>query len=340
MEQYEENVYKIAFSAMSQYIGAMSLKRKGVKRLKVSWLLLILIPASIVWLLNVSRPGTELIACPDTCAKKVDHSDEVDPIHILSLNMLHGFPNFTHLEERTSLLSAEIGRLGIDIVLLQEVPWTNEHGQIAQQLAEQHGFNYVYLRANGNRKLIGFEEGLAILSQYPLKNLSFTELRPVAGFFENRMALHATAETPQGNIDLFVTHLTNGKASINASQTESLLSFVQKEAQDAALVAGDFNAVADSPQILHLTNVWQDSFHLLNPNDSGASCCVTDLSNSPASELQVRVDYVFMVPGTRQLLNILAIEQVFAEPFAVANGRLWLSDHAGLLATVTIEQIP
>jgi endonuclease/exonuclease/phosphatase family metal-dependent hydrolase len=251
--------------------------------------------------------------------------------------MLHGFPNFANLEQRTALLNGEIGRLAVDIVLLQEVPWTNEHGQIVEQLAEQNGFNYVYLRANGNRRLIGFEEGAAILSRYPLKNLSFAELQPVAGFFENRIVLHANVETPQGNIDLFVTHLTHGKESINAAQTEALLTFVQNTANFPAIVSGDFNAVEDSPQILKLAEVWQDSYRLTYPNDPGETCCVTDLTNSPPNDLQERLDYFFLVQRAGEMITTLKIERVFAEPFAVANGRLWLSDHAGLLATVTIE---
>ena len=317
----------------------MKQEQKLKSRRWLKWLALIMLLAFGIWQLNVSKPGTEIIGCPVDCALEVE-ALQTEPLHILSFNMLHGFPDFTYLEQRTTLLMQEIGRLDLDIVLLQEVPWTKEHGHIAQKLAQQGGFNYAYLRANGNRALIGFEEGSVILSRYPLTNMSFTELRPPATFYENRIVIHATVEGPQGPVDLFVTHLTHGKDTVNEAQTESLIAFVQEEAMYPAIVAGDFNAVEDSPQIMKLANIWQDSYRLAHPDDSGETCCVTNLINSSANELQTRVDYLFLMPTAKQTFNVIDIQRLFAEPFETANGRLWLSDHAGLLATIAIESQP
>lgn len=110
---------------------------------------------------------------------------------------------------------------------------------------------------------------MAIFSQYPLKQISYTELQPVAGLFENRVVLHATVETPHGDIDLFVTHLTSSKASVNAAQVESLLAFVQTEATHPAIIAGDFNAVESSPQMIRLAEIWHDSYRLAHPHEPG-----------------------------------------------------------------------
>ncbi|GJM40713.1 MAG: hypothetical protein DHS20C20_09950 [Ardenticatenaceae bacterium] len=288
---------------------------------------------------NVSKPGSEVVACPVGCSVETDPPIQ-GPLRILSLNMLHGHPDFAFLDQRIELLSQEIGRLEVDIVLLQEVPWNRKHGQTAQQLAEQGGFNYAYYRANGNLSLIGFEEGSTILSRFPLENISFAELLPRAGFFENRIVLHATALTPQGPLDLFVTHLTDGMESVNAAQIESLLAFVQNEAKHPAIVAGDFNAVEDSPQIIKLVGLWQDSYRLANPEAVGATCCVVNLSNGSAAGLQKRIDYLFLAPEADRAITEVEITRVFAEPFKIANGTLWLSDHAGLLATINIESRP
>jgi endonuclease/exonuclease/phosphatase family metal-dependent hydrolase len=86
-------------------------------------------------------------------------------MRILSLNMLHGHPRFVDLTSRLDLIATEITRLGADIIMLQEVPWTLQHGNAAAWLAEQTGMNYLYLRANGGRWTIFFEEGEAILSR-------------------------------------------------------------------------------------------------------------------------------------------------------------------------------
>lgn len=296
----------------------------------------VLLLAAGLFFLNISKPGSSPVACPSACAAE-KFSTANKPLRILSLNMFHGHPDFTQFEQRTALLSQEIGRLAPDILLLQEVPWVSQHALMAQQLAEQNGFNYVYLRANGNHQLIGFEEGVAIFSQYPLKQISYTELQPVAGLFESRIVLHATVETPHGDIDLFVTHLTSNKASVNAAQVESLLAFVQTEATHPAIIAGDFNAVEDSPQMIKLAEIWQDSYRLAYPDELGPTCCISDLVNSPTTELQERVDYLFLAPIGTNGLNLVTVDQVFAEPVTAVNGRLWLSDHAGILATIQVE---
>ena len=157
------------------------------------------------------------------------------------------------------------------------------------------GLNYVYLRANGNRWAILFEEGEAILSRYPLRGVSFVELEPRAGFFEHRVALKATAETPRGDVDIIVTHLTHGDPQVNRGQVEALKEFVERAAAGRpTIVAGDFNALEDSSQVAGLG--WIDTYRASNPDDPGLTCCVDDLAAGPAESLEKRIDYVFLVP--------------------------------------------
>lgn len=68
-------------------------------------------------------------------------------------------------------------------------------GNGAEYIAGETGLNYAYYRANGNRLAIFFEEREAILSRYPLTDISVTELKPQADFFEHRVVLRTTAET-------------------------------------------------------------------------------------------------------------------------------------------------
>jgi endonuclease/exonuclease/phosphatase family metal-dependent hydrolase len=280
------------------------------------------------WLLNVSRPGAWPEGCPEGCATASSRND--GPMRILSLNMRHGFPRFQHLDARLQLITAEIARLDPDMVCLQEVPW--HWGSAAQELAGRAEMNYIYLRANGNRRAILFEEGEAILSRFPLRDPVATALEPSAGFFEHRVALQATVSTPWGDLRVVSTHLTHGEPAINEAQAESLIAFVSGSSSvTPAVVAGDFNARQDSPQIGSLYAAgWIDTFRTAHPGEPGLTCCVDDLTDAD-QDLDRRIDYIFLIPGDGSF-SIVDSRVVFDQALPGGDGPLWASDHAGLLA--------
>jgi endonuclease/exonuclease/phosphatase family metal-dependent hydrolase len=282
------------------------------------------------WVLNASRPGSRAEGCAEGCATAAPRAE--GPLRVLSLNMLHGFPTFAHLSDRLDLIAAEIRRLDPDVVCLQEVPW--HWGSAARDLAERAGFNYLYLRANGNRWTILFEEGEAILSRYPLRDAAATELEGSAGFFEHRVALQATAVTPWGELRVVSTHLTHGDPAVNEAQAASLVAFVNAgNAGAPAVVAGDFNAVEDSPQIQMLRAVgWIDAYRAAHPDDPGATCCIDGVTD-PDQAHGKRIDYLFLVPGDEPV-SVLDSRIILNRPVPWGDGRLWASDHAGLLTTL------
>jgi hypothetical protein len=129
---------------------------------------------------NASKPGQEIEGCPRGCASISPNQDNV--LRVMSLNMLHGFPQFEAIQSRLDLIASEILRVEADIVCLQETPWSRQTASAAGYLSKMTALNYVYLRANGNRKVIFFEEGSAILSRYPLIGLTHKELEPVGRY--------------------------------------------------------------------------------------------------------------------------------------------------------------
>jgi len=300
-------------------------------------LLLAVALAVAVWVYNVSRPGAEAGGCPEGCALRTDRS--AGPLRVMSLNMLHGFPRFQRLRERLDLIAEEIRRQDPDIVCLQEVPWTPQLGSGAQYLAERAGMNHLYLRANGNRRAILFEEGEAILSRYPLYDVDFAELQPRAGFFEHRMVLGATAVTPWGEVRVFVTHLTNGDPEVNQAQAESLMTFVTGSRCDLAIVAGDFNATEDSWQIRDVGRQAVDTYRVAHPEEGGPTCCVDDLFSPGHESLDERIDYLFLLAPPQGGATVVSCERVFERPHWVSGDWLWASDHAGLLAGFCIDQL-
>lgn len=292
---------------------------------------LIVLALFAVWLLNVSTVGRP-IGCLEGCAAQGRERRE-GPLRVMSLNILHDFPDFAYLTERLDLIAEEIRRQDADIVCLQEVPWTPKLGDGARYLAERVGMNYLFLRANGNRSAILFEEGSAILSRYPLRDPAFAELKPQAGFFEHRIVLHATAVPPWGPLRVFVTHLTTGGEALNEGQVASLLAFVQATGSGPAVVAGDFNAREGSPQMQTLAREWIDAYRAANPADPGLTCCVDDLTRGPEEPLEERIDYLFLVPAGYEV-KVVAAQRVLDRPLPTQDGWLWASDHVGLMVAV------
>ncbi len=308
-------------------------RRQPSTILRYARLPLLLLGLAIIFALNASKPGTRVEGCPEGCATAGQRRD--GELRVMSLNMLHGYPRFAHLSARLDAIAEEIRRLDPDIVCLQEVPWTRRLGNGAQYLAERTGLNYLYLRANGNHRLIFFEEGEAIISRYPLHSPTFMELQPQAGLFEHRVVLHATASTQWGDVGVFVTHLTHGDDDVNRQQASSLLRFVTA-GRGPAIVAGDFNATEDSPQIQAITGQWIDTYRAATPEADEPTCCIDDLAGGPAERPKVRIDYVFLAPRPGGGLAVQSAQRVFDQPFAVAGGWLWASDHVGLLVTIDV----
>ncbi len=293
---------------------------------------LIVILLASVFLVNVSKAGRAPSGCPIGCSRSEIRDDNI--LRLMSLNVLHGYPEFAYLRQRMSLIAQEILELDVDIVALQEVPSTRGFEDGSQFLAMETGMNYLYLRANGNRPLIGFEEGIAILSKYDLVEPSFTELGPQAGFFEHRVALGVTSRTPQGDLDIVVSHLTNGDHELNLGQANNLEEFVLNTRKRPVIVAGDFNASENSAQIAHLSGQWTDVYRAYQAEDPGLTCCVNNLKAPPSEPLEERIDYVFLIQGTQGNIRIRDVELMANEPQSVDNGWLWLSDHIGLVVTL------
>jgi endonuclease/exonuclease/phosphatase family metal-dependent hydrolase len=288
-----------------------------------------LLVVGAAWVLHASRPGQRVGGCPEGCASLEPRKE--GPLRVLSFNVLHDFPRFRYLGSRLAHIVAAIRELDPDVICFQEVPW--HWGSAAQRLAEELGLNHVYIRANGNRWAILFEEGEAILSRYPLREAGFLELEPQAGFFQRRMVLRATADTPWGPLRVFATHLTHDNPAANRGQAASLAAFVARSGGGPAVVAGDFNAEEGEPQIRALG--WVDTYRQVHPDEPGYTCCVGDLTGGPDQVLDKRIDYLFFVPGEGQA-RIVSSRRVLDAPFGTAEGWRWPSDHAGVLSEIEL----
>lgn len=297
-----------------------------LKQRRLAWLLMAL-AALALWMLNASQPGAAVEGCLDGCATAARPDD--GSVRIVSLNILHDFPRFAYLPQRLDLIAAEIRRLDADIVLLQEAPWTWRVGSSAAYLGRATGLNYGFLRANGSRWALLFEEGEAILSRFPLRDVRFTELRPAEAPFQHRVALSARVDTAIGRLRVVSAHLANQNPAVNQEQASALARFVAAQ-PGPTIIGGDFNAAADSAAIRALQPAWVDSFAAVRPDDPGLTCCVDGLTAPPDEPLEERIDYLFLSPGPASAWRVRASQRLFTAPQLTPAGRIWASDHIGL----------
>ena len=209
-----------------------------------------------------------------------------------------------------------------DILLCQEVGRERDF-RVDEWLVGRLGLAAVYARANGGPRL-GREEGLAILSRYPLRHWRETLL---AGGLWRRPALEAVVETPLGEMAVYTAHLSL-RPWRNRRGVARLRAWVEATAGERpALVGGDFNAGEGAPQVAALAAArgggpgWVDVFRAVQPTADGTTHTLHLLGQKIA---QQRLDYLFLRPGT-PALRIATCERA-ATPGAP------FSDHLAVVA--------
>ena len=217
-------------------------------------------------IISVAKPSGKVfvIADPEYQVRR----PETNQVTILSANLWHDWPRKRRLKERLNCFVELVKDEGVDILLLQELARTREF-ESDKWLSDQLGMAYIYSRANGNAPGIGFEEGLAIFSRYPIKNHRLAQLSDQSNPFSRRIALGTCIETGAGDILAFSVHL-GILGSQNRTQFSRLKDWVEEESgQFPAVIGGDFNAREDTSQIRSAQEAWHDSFRALNPINDG-----------------------------------------------------------------------
>jgi len=248
--------------------------------------------------LLVAAPTRNVFMRPDPASPARRNCQEIT---ILSANLWHDWPRQTRRLERLEAFSSLVEAEKVDICLLQEVARTPEL-RADEWLADRLGMAYVYSRANGHESSIGFEEGLAVFSRFPLSQPRLRRLGPLKNPFVRRLALGATLQTPCGDLSAYSVHLGLMQKE-NAAQVRHLREWVGSQpALETALIGGDFNAHEDTPQMQAARRSWIDLFRQHSPQGDGATHELTWPWGKPF--LRQRLDYLFVQPG-RQIWRIL-----------------------------------
>jgi endonuclease/exonuclease/phosphatase family metal-dependent hydrolase len=247
------------------------------------------------------------------------------PITIISANLWHDWPRHRQLFPRLSAFADLAETEAADIVLLQEVARTTKL-KVDEWLAERLGMGYAYARANGHESGIGFEEGLAVFSRFPLGTPQWHQLGASALQMSQRMALGANVNTPCGNLMVYSVHL-GIYAKENFRQINRLQDWIGSTASEqTALIGGDFNAHENKSQIHHIQKRWLDIFRYMNPDGDGTTHEIRWPWGQPLR--RHRLDYLFMQKGGTHW-NVLDAKHISAKV-----GKGFHSDHRAVMARV------
>lgn len=249
-----------------------------------------------------------------------------DSLVILTANLWHDWPRRRRLPERLEAFARVVEAEGAQVVLLQEVVRGADF-RADEWLAKRLGMEYAYVRANGHEGALGFEEGVAVLSRFPLADAQHLYLTSSRVPFVNRVALGARLSTPCGEFWTFSTHLGIMK-QLNAAQLEHLQAWIAATTGDLpAMIGGDFNTAETSPQMARLRQEWVDMYRHAHPNGDSA----TFEMRMPwgGSIWRARLDYLFLLPGATPW-RITGVRHVQAAPRPY-------SDHQSVVARLSPE---
>ncbi len=272
--------------------------------------------------------------------------------------------------DRVELIRAELARLDIDVIGLQEVlrptapgasphaMWIAEETALTDPSADQASaicatthphVAYGAAADYGNGLLFGN----ALASRHPIVEHSAFEL-PGRETGESRSLLYALVEHPLGRLPVFVTHL-NWKlhhGSVRVRQVVAISEHVKRlapldESRLPPLLMGDFNAEPDSDEIRFLrglATIGDKSVYFADAwiyGGDGSPGYTFDRKNrfaALAHEPPRRIDYIFVRgPDGKLRGEPRKTRLAFASHVPKADGPLWCSDHFGVVTELTAE---
>jgi endonuclease/exonuclease/phosphatase family metal-dependent hydrolase len=126
-----------------------------------------------------------------------------------------------------------------DLFLLQEVATQEGTSSVTDEIARKFGY-FAWFEPAARRV---YDQGLALISRYPIRDVQITHLKACDLRFHcrNRFAIGATVRTPWGDLRVWNTHLDT---RINAEERVEQLQPVIDEASrytGPQLIGGDFN---------------------------------------------------------------------------------------------------
>lgn len=263
-------------------------------------------------------------------------------LRVLTLNLWGMEPP---LEKRMQIVASGLEELVPDVVALQEVreipgQLPNQAATLAARARYPH---HVFAPAT---PFGGGEEGLALLSRWPIAEHVATEL-PHAKPEERRILLSARIETGAGSVWAHTTHLNYrlGHGQQRQDQVLAIDAAITARPSDLPQVLmGDFNARPESDEMRFLRGLtslqgrtvhYQDAWERLHPGERGWTWASSNPYTAPLRFLEPdrRIDYIYVTTQRKDGRGTIhACRVVFDEP----EDGAWASDHFALFADVQL----
>ncbi len=213
-------------------------------------------------------------------------------IKVMSYNIHHGEGTDTILDLKR--IGNVIKQSKSDIIGLQEVDnHFSERSNFEDQakwLAKYLGMHYTYaanldyepLQVGQHRR----QYGTAVLSKYPIlfsKNHLLTNIPYPVSPTEQRGLLETVINVKGNHIHFYNTHLDNKRAEQRDLQVREILEIANQN-EGSKILVGDFNATAESAEMLNMTSQYNDVFNVLGQNED---------YTIPVENPDRRIDYIF-----------------------------------------------
>jgi endonuclease/exonuclease/phosphatase family metal-dependent hydrolase len=221
----------------------------------------------------------------------------------------------------------------------------------ATEIAQGFGYHIAYGAACDYPN--GLKFGNALLSRHPIIEERSFRL-PDLGSGETRCLLYALLETPLGRLPVFVTHL-NWKfhhGHVRLAQVNYIVERISALAPESAeflppILLGDFNAEPDADEIRFLRGLhthqgksvfFADAWLYGGDGSPGYTYSRDNDYAAPHREYSRRIDYIFVRgPDGRLRGEPVNARLAFDVPELGPSGRVWPSDHYGLVTEIVME---
>lgn len=244
---------------------------------------------------------------------------------VATLNLYHDRDDWP---QRRRLIVQGLQAAQPDLIALQEVLQAPGLRNQAQDLAEALGYRYVFVSLDADH--LPRRYGNAILSRHPIEHHDEVALRPLEHY---RSAARVRVRVQGRLLDLVATHLHagDGGGAVRARQVRHLLEFSGPELSGkrqgpsaGTIVAGDFNATAQSVELKPMQSAFEDAYASLHPRADLEPAAHATL-NPAYFEKPARIDHVYAQRGR---FKVCMARRILDAPGATGT---WPSDHFGVL---------
>ncbi|HEY0335388.1 MAG TPA: endonuclease/exonuclease/phosphatase family protein, partial [Stenotrophomonas sp.] len=269
-----------------------------------------------------ASPGA-LAASASPAARPPGTSPAAPRFTLVTLNLFHDREDWPR--RRVQILDT-LRQWQPDAIALEEVIQREGLQNQAQWLADQLGYQWYFVSTDAAGSPLRY--GNALLTRRPVIAADTVRLEPLD---DSRTAARLRLDIDGRALNLYVSHLhwrqTTAGSWMRRQQLGDLLRYIQSSADGApSLIAGDFNASAQSPELAALSADYGDAYRALRPGRDGPG----DSTLDPADAAPLRIDHVFF---QRDRFQVVDSHRLFEQR---DREGVRASDHYAMLATLQL----